>query len=132
MWWKKDCSINGLYNELYKNDKLRYHLKLENDKLSFEFHKNFKLEVKFNGVYFNVYINDKFDYNIEEQDILEYIEEIKNDNYVFVEYKSKRGFFHRRYFDIVLKDKFSIEDFRRVIKKIEKIYTIDNVLFENI
>jgi len=132
MWWKKDCSINGLYNEPNKSDKIRYHLKFENDKLSFEFHKNFKLEVKFNGVYLNVYINDKFDYNIEEQDIFEYIEEINNDNYVIVEYKSKKGLFHRRYFDIVLKDKFSIEDFRKVIQKIQKIYTIDNVLFENI
>lgn len=129
-WWQKDCSIVGLFNELIKNNKTVNYIKIKDDTLILIFHKSFEMKVVFSGGYFNTYINDKFDYNIEEQDIYEYIEEIINDTYVFIEYKSKKGFFKRRYFDIVLKSKFSMNGFRSNSKIVKSIFTIKDVLFD--
>jgi hypothetical protein len=129
-WWQKDCSIFGLFNELIKNNKTVNYIKIEDDTLILIFHKSFEMKVVFSGGYFNTYINDKFDYNIEEQDIYEYIEEIINDTYVFIEYKSKKGFFKRRYFDIILKSKFSMNGFRKNSKIVKSIFTIKDVLFD--
>lgn len=130
-WWQTDCSINGLFNELNKKDYIKTIMKYENDTVSFEFHKDFKFEVKFNGVFFNAYINGKFESNVEEQDIYEYIEEIINDTYVVIEYKSKKGFFRRRYLDTVLKSKFYLDKYRRNRKTVKRIFTIYEVLFES-
>lgn len=84
-WWQKDCSIVGLFNEIIKNNKTVNYIKIKDETLILIFHKLFEMKVVFSRGYFNTYINDKFDYNIEEQDICEYIEEIINDKYVFIE-----------------------------------------------
>ncbi len=130
-WWQKDCSIVGLFNELIKNNKTVNNIKIKEDTLILIFHKSFEMKVVFSGRYFNTYINDKFDYNIEEQDIYEYIEEIINDKYVFIEYKSKKSIIKRRNFDIILKSKFHMDELKSKNKKVKRIFTIRDVLFNN-
>lgn len=127
MWWQNDCSIIGLFNELNKDNEIAKYIIFKNDIISLIFHEAFELKVIYKNGYFNTYINDKFDYDVEEQDIYEYIEEIVKDAYVIVEYNKKVGIFHKRYFDLILKNKFNMSKIEKNKRKIKRVFTVNNV-----
>ncbi|MFA7507328.1 MAG: hypothetical protein WCZ11_03730 [Bacilli bacterium] len=131
MWWQEECSLVGLFNELIKDEKTAKYIKFKDDTLSLKFHKSFELKVIYKNGYFNTYINDKFYYDIEEQDIYEYIEEIVNDAYVIVEYNKKNWFHPKRYFELISKERFIMSKVKNAKRKVKRVFTVNNVLFEN-
>lgn len=89
----KELTIQDLFNELYSNENLKTYLKLDNDIIELNFHKDFNVSIVLENVGFEVQINKIYHYCIESQDIVESIEELASDEMAIIQYHKPKGIY---------------------------------------
>ncbi|MBQ3158155.1 MAG: hypothetical protein IJB98_00500, partial [Clostridia bacterium] len=96
-----------------------------NYELTIKYHKDFI--IKYDFAMQTMHINEKYYYNVEEQDLFDFLNEINNDMYYFVEYRTKRLSI-TPYFKLINKKKTNIDKIKKS-NKIFKIFDINSLIY---
>lgn len=113
-----------LYEKLRQIVDIKPKLIFKNNIIYIKFHKDCQIYIKFNK-YFKLFVNDILYYDIEGQDIIENINDIINNKWIFIE---KTNFFNKKKIILIPKNKYIMQK-EKINKNTNKVFSIHELIY---